>query len=72
MQTCQPGLRGTVMWAGWRKHTNTVWNTTCYLIPSSDLVEQSEAGKVHGPLKEIAAGRTDDDNPVLAIVRFKN
>lgn len=53
-------------------HTNTVWNTTCYLIPSSDLVEQSEAGKVHGPLKEIAAGRTDDDNPVLAIVRFKN
>lgn len=57
---------------GGGSHTNTVWNTTCYLIPSSDLVEQSEAGKVHGPLKEIAAGRTDDDNPVLAIVRFKN
>lgn len=52
--------------------TNKAWNTTCYLIPSSDLVEQLEAGKVHGPLKEIAAGRTDDDNPVLAIVRFKN
>lgn len=57
---------------GGGSHTNTVWNTTCYLIPSSDLVEQSEAGKVHGPLKEIAAGRTDDDNPVLAIVQFKN
>ncbi|WP_302395378.1 6-bladed beta-propeller [Phocaeicola coprophilus] len=57
---------------GGGSHTNTVWNTTCYLIPSSDLVEQSEAGKVHGPLKEIAAGRTDDDNPVLVIVRFKN
>lgn len=57
---------------GGGSHTNTVWNTTCYLIPSSDLVEQLEAGKVHGPLKEIAAGRTDDDNPVLAIVRFKN
>lgn len=57
---------------GGGSHTNTVWNTTCYLIPSSDLVEQSEAGKVHGPLKEIATGRTDDDNPVLAIVRFKN
>lgn len=57
---------------GGGSHTNTVWNTTCYLIPSSDLVEQSEAGKVHGLLKEIAAGRTDDDNPVLAIVRFKN
>lgn len=57
---------------GGGSHTNTVWNTTCYLIPSSDLVEQSEAGKIHGPLKEIAAGRTDDDNPVLAIVRFKN
>ena len=52
--------------------TNKAWNTACYTIPSSDLVEQSEAGKVHGPLKEIAAGRTDDDNPVLAIVRFKN
>lgn len=59
-------------WLSGGSHTNTVWNTTCYLIPSSDLVEQSEAGKVHGPLKEIAAGRTDDDNPVLAIVRFKN
>lgn len=57
---------------GGGSHTNTVWNTTCYLIPSSDLVEQSEAGKVHGPLKEIATGRTDDDNPVLVIVRFKN
>lgn len=57
---------------GGGSHTNTVWNTTCYLIPSSDLVEQLEAGKVHGPLKEIAAGRTDDDNPVQAIVRFKN
>lgn len=52
--------------------TNKAWNTACYTIPSSDLVEQSEAGKVHGPLKEIAAGRTDDDNPVLVIVRFKN
>ena len=52
--------------------TNKAWNTACYTIPSSDLVEQSEAGKVHGLLKEIAAGRTDDDNPVLAIVRFKN
>lgn len=57
---------------GGGSHTNTVWDTTCYLIPSSDLVEQLEAGKVHGPLKEIATGRTDDDNPVLAIVRFKN
>lgn len=57
---------------GGGSHTNTVWNTTCYLIPSSDLVEQSEAGKVHGLLKEIAAGRTDDDNPVLVIVPFKN
>lgn len=52
--------------------TNKAWNTACYTIPSSMLIEQSEAGKVHGPLKEIAAGRTDDDNPVLAIVRFKN
>ncbi len=52
--------------------TNKAWNTACYTIPSSVLIEQSEAGKVHGPLKEIAAGRTDDDNPVLAIVRFKN
>lgn len=52
--------------------TNKAWNTACYTIPSSDLVEQSEAGKVHGLLKEIAAGRTDDDNPVLVIVRFKN
>ncbi|WP_462367099.1 6-bladed beta-propeller [Phocaeicola coprophilus] len=52
--------------------TNKAWNTACYTISSSMLIEQSEAGKVHGPLKEIAAGRTDDDNPVLAIVRFKN
>mgnify|MGYP000571524551 FL=1 len=52
--------------------TNKAWNTACYTIPSSMLIEQSEAGKVHGLLKEIAAGRTDDDNPVLAIVRFKN
>ena len=52
--------------------TNKAWNTACYTIPSSMLIEQSEAGKVHDPLKEIAAGRTDDDNPVLAIVRFKN
>lgn len=52
--------------------TNKAWNTAYYTIPSSMLIEQSEAGKVHGPLKEIAAGRTDDDNPVLAIVRFKN
>lgn len=52
--------------------TNKAWNTACYTIPSSMLIEQSEAGKVHGPLKEIAAGRTDDDNPVQAIVRFKN
>lgn len=52
--------------------TNKAWNTACYTIPSSMLIEQSEAGKVHGPLKEIAAGLTDDDNPVLAIVRFKN
>ena len=52
--------------------TNKAWNTACYTIPSSMLIEQSEAGKVHGPLKEIAAGRTDDDNPVLVIVRFKN
>ena len=52
--------------------TNKAWNTACYTIPSSMLIEQSEAGKVHGPLKEIAAGRTDDYNPVLAIVRFKN
>lgn len=52
--------------------TNRAWNTACYTIPSSVLIEQSEAGKVHGLLKEIAAGRTDDDNPVLVIVRFKN
>lgn len=52
--------------------TNKAWNTACYTIPSSMLIEQSEAGKVHGPLKEIAANRTDDDNPVLAIVRFRN
>lgn len=52
--------------------TNKAWNTACYTIPSSMLIEQSEAGKVHGLLKEIAAGRTDDDNPVLVIVRFKN
>lgn len=52
--------------------TNKAWNTACYTIPSSMLIEQLEAGKVYGPLKEIAAGRTDDDNPVLAIVRFKN
>lgn len=52
--------------------TNKAWNTACYTIPSSMLIEQSEAGKVYGPLKEIAAGRTDDDNPVLVIVRFKN
>lgn len=52
--------------------TNKAWNTACYTIPSSVLIEQSEAGKVHGLLKEIAAGRTDDDNPVLVIVRFKN
>ena len=52
--------------------TNKAWNTACYTIPSSMLIEQSEAGKVYGPLKEIAAGRTDDDNPVQAIVRFKN
>lgn len=52
--------------------TNKAWNTACYTIPSSMLIEQSEAGKVHGPLKEIATGRTDDDNPVLVIVRFKN
>lgn len=52
--------------------TNRAWNTACYTIPSSVLIEQSEAGKVHGPLKEIAANRTDDDNPVLAIVRFRN
>lgn len=52
--------------------TNKAWNTACYTIPSSMLIEQSEAGKVHGPLKEIAAGRTNDDNPVLVIVRFKN
>lgn len=52
--------------------TNKAWNTACYTIPSSMLIEQSEAGKVHGLLKEIAVGRTDDDNPVLVIVRFKN
>lgn len=52
--------------------TNKAWNTACYTIPSSMLIEQSEAGKVHGLLKEIAAGRTDDDNPVLVIVRFKS
>lgn len=52
--------------------TNKAWNTACYTIPSSMLIEQSEAGKVHGLLREIAAGRTDDDNPVLVIVRFKN
>lgn len=52
--------------------TNKAWNTAFYTIPSSMLIEQSEAGKVHGLLKEIAAGRTDDDNPVLVIVRFKN
>lgn len=52
--------------------TNKAWNTACYTIPSSMLIEQSEAGKVHGLLKEIAAGQTDDDNPVLVIVRFKN
>lgn len=52
--------------------TNKAWNTACYTIPSSMLIEQSEAGKVHGLLKEIAAGRTDDDNPVLVIVQFKN
>lgn len=57
---------------GGGSHTNTVWDTTCYLIPSSDLVEQSEADKVFGPLKEIAATRAEDDNPVLVIVRFKN
>lgn len=72
MQTRQSGLRGTGNSAGDGGVTNKAWNTACYTIPSSVLIEQSEAGKVHGPLKEIAAGRTDDDNPVLAIVRFKN
>lgn len=52
--------------------TNKAWNTACYTIPSSMLIEQLEAGKVHGPLKEIAATRVEDDNPVLVIVRFKN
>lgn len=52
--------------------TNKAWNTACYTIPSSMLIEQLEAGKVHGPLKEIAATRVEDDNPVLVIVRFKD
>lgn len=52
--------------------TNRAWNTACYTIPSSMLIEQLEAGKVHGPLKEIAATRAEDDNPVLVIVRFKD
>lgn len=52
--------------------TNKAWNTACYTIPSSMLIEQLEAGKVHGPLKEIAATRAEDDNPVLVIVRFKD
>lgn len=52
--------------------TNRAWNTACYTIPSSMLIEQLEAGKVHGPLKEIAATRAEDDNPVLVIVRFRD
>lgn len=52
--------------------TNKAWNTACYTIPSSMLIEQLEAGKVHGPLKEIAVTRVEDDNPVLVIVRFKD
>jgi hypothetical protein len=37
---------------------------------AGDLIELLEEGALSGKLKEIASGLTEDDNPVLMIVRF--
>jgi hypothetical protein len=36
-----------------------------------ELVDWRDAGKLTGPLAEIAAGMKEDDNPVLMFIKFK-
>lgn len=40
-------------------------------LEATDLIEAYENNQLQGPLKEIAKGLQEDDNPVLMIVRFK-
>ena len=42
------------------------------LIPTERLLDAREKGKLSGPLKDIAAQMTEEDNPVLMVTRFKD
>lgn len=51
---------------------NDIRNNTCVAaIEAGELTKAKEEGKLSGPLKEIAEGLSDDDNPVLEFVTFK-
>ena len=40
-------------------------------MEAPDLIEALNDGKLRGPLKEIASGLDEEDNPVLMIARYK-
>ena len=48
------------------------WNAMFNLIPTERLLDAREEGKLSGPLKDIAAQMTEEDNPVLMVTRFKD
>ncbi|MDR1861044.1 MAG: hypothetical protein LBR06_09025, partial [Bacteroidales bacterium] len=45
-------------------------NTAVAMLQTDCLVEQRDAGKLSGKLKELAANLKDDDNPVIMKVKF--
>ena len=40
-------------------------------MEAPDLIEALNDGKLRGPLKEIASGLDEEDNPVLMVARYK-
>lgn len=54
-------------------HIDSPWRNAMFnLIPTERLLDAREEGKLSGPLKDIAAQMTEEDNPVLMVTRFKD
>ena len=54
-------------------HIDSPWRNAMFnLIPTERLLDAREKGKLSGPLKDIAAQMTEEDNPVLMVTRFKD
>lgn len=47
-------------------------NVTVMTIDAYILIERFKQGKLDGELKEIASGLTEDSNPVLMMIKFKD